>query len=195
MEPLPERDPMSHTMDEQLEFLKMIATRLDQAGIPYMLSGSVAMAVYSEPRMTRDIDIVVEYRPEDAARLASLFTDNCLVDPDDVEDAARREGMFNVIHREWVMKADFIARKAAPFRQEEFSRRTRVRIEGIEVSVVTPEDLILSKLAWAKDSGPGLQTRDVQVLVSTRTDLDWTYLNRWAAELGVKSVLDEMRAA
>ena len=47
-------------MDEQLEFLKSIVSRLESAGIPYMLTGSKAMAIYAAPRMTRDLDLVIE---------------------------------------------------------------------------------------------------------------------------------------
>ena len=46
-------------MNEQLEFVKQIASRLDSAGIAYMLTGSMALAIYAVPRMTRDIDLVI----------------------------------------------------------------------------------------------------------------------------------------
>lgn len=60
-------------MDEQLEFVKLIASRLDSVGIPYMMTGSMAMAVYSVPRMTRDIDLVVEVKPVDVDKIVSLL--------------------------------------------------------------------------------------------------------------------------
>ena len=66
-------------MNEQLEFVKQIASRLDSARIPYMMTGSMAMATYAVPRMTRDIDFVIECGPEDAARIATLFEDDCYV--------------------------------------------------------------------------------------------------------------------
>jgi hypothetical protein len=47
-------------MNEQLEFIKEIAAWLDSSGIRYMLTGSMALALYSRPRMTRDIDLVIE---------------------------------------------------------------------------------------------------------------------------------------
>lgn len=62
-------------MDEQLEFLKLIAARLGSADIAYMLTGSMAMAVYSIPRMTRDIDLVVEIQPKDIGRIVQLFSE------------------------------------------------------------------------------------------------------------------------
>ncbi|HEV8672743.1 MAG TPA: hypothetical protein VGX21_01745 [Methylomirabilota bacterium] len=49
-------------MSEELEVLKSVARRLDDLGIPYMVTGSMATSYYAVPRMTRDIDIVVELR-------------------------------------------------------------------------------------------------------------------------------------
>jgi len=181
-------------MDEQLEFVKEIARRLDGAGIPYMLTGSLAMAVYAVPRMTRDIDLVVEVFPKDAKRLAALFSEDCYVDEDTVQDAVSRRTMFNIIHNMWVIKADFIVRKDDPYRQAEFSRRHHVEVDGTQVAIVAPEDLILSKLVWARESQSELQQRDVVELVNNVKGLDWSYLERWAVALDVSENLMNARS-
>lgn len=62
-------------MNEQLEFIKEIAARLDSAEIRYMLTGSMALALYSRPRMTRDIDLVIECRALDSESFVKLFKD------------------------------------------------------------------------------------------------------------------------
>ena len=43
-----------------LELLEEVCNKLEEINIPYMLSGSLAMNVYTVPRMTRDIDIVIK---------------------------------------------------------------------------------------------------------------------------------------
>lgn len=58
---------------------------------------------------------------------------------------------------------------------------------------VAPEDLILSKLWWARESASELQERDVRDLLEAVEDLDLEYLQRWAAELGVGEPLDRLR--
>ena len=180
----------SGAMNEQLEFARLIARRLDEAGFLYMMTGSMAMAVYAVPRMTRDIDIVVEYRPRDAERLAALFQPDCYVDVDSVREAAVTRGMFNIIHNEWLLKADFIARKEEEYRKTEFERRRTIDVEGTTLTVTAPEDLILSKLYWAKDSASELQQRDVRQIIASTPHLDWPYLVKWAAVLGVGDLLD-----
>ena len=60
-------------MNEELKVLLMIASNLDTAGIPYMISGSMASNYYTVPRMTRDIDVVVQLRREDSGRFIGAF--------------------------------------------------------------------------------------------------------------------------
>lgn len=52
-----ERAAETRDVSDELDVLKLVATRFETAGIAYMVSGSVAMSFYAQPRMTRDIDI------------------------------------------------------------------------------------------------------------------------------------------
>ena len=176
-------------MDEQTKFVRLIAARLDAGGIPYMITGSIAMAIYSQPRMTRDIDLVVELDPANGDKLLALFKEDCYIDDKAVKDAINRPSMFNVIHKEWSAKADFIVRKDQEYRKVEFSRRRKISIEQADVSVVSVEDLILSKLVWRKESQSELQLADVRRLLASNPGLDWDYLKKWAIELGVEEGL------
>ncbi|MCX6831533.1 MAG: hypothetical protein NT028_05265 [candidate division Zixibacteria bacterium] len=180
-------------MNEQLDFLKLIASRLDGAGMPYMITGSMAMAVYSQPRMTRDIDLVVDLNPADGDRLVGLFREDCYIDGEAVKDAINRASMFNVIHKEWTAKADFIIRKNEEYRKVEFARRRKVSVAQVDVWVVSVEDLILSKLVWRGQSRSELQLTDVRQLITSNPGLDWNYLRKWATELGVEGTLWEMK--
>jgi hypothetical protein len=180
-------------MDPQLRFAILIASRLRAAGIPYMVTGSMALAIYAEPRMTRDIDLVIECTPGDAARIAGLFRDDCYAEEGEIRDAATHKSMFNIIHNEWIVKADFIVRKDDEYRRLEFSRRRDASIAGTTVTVVSPEDLLLSKLVWAKASDSSVQLGDVRVLLATDIGLDWPYLEKWADVLGVSTLFAEVR--
>jgi len=104
-------------MDEQLEFVRQIATRLGSAGIDYMVTGSIAMAVYATPRMTRDVDVVLDCTTRDVDTLVDLFSHDCYVERSAVAEAIEMKSMFNIIHNEWIIKGDFIIRKDEPYRQ------------------------------------------------------------------------------
>jgi len=182
-------------MDEQLEFLKSIVSRLDSAGIPYMLTGSMAMAVYAMPRMTRDLDLVIECGRGDVDRIVQLFISDCYIDKQTVQTAITDRTMFNIIHNEWIIKADFIIRKENEYRRTEFGRRRTFTIEDTKIYVTAPEDLILSKLVWARDSGSGMQVQDVRSIIDIVRDLDWFYLEDWANRLRVSDTLKEVRSS
>jgi hypothetical protein len=180
-------------MDEQLEFVKLIASRLDRAGINYMLTGSIAAAVYSVPRMTRDIDLVIECAPSDVDAIVAAFESDCVISADAVREAIENATMFNIIHERWVIKADFIVRRDSPYRKLEFERRRRIVVDAVPIVFTAPEDLILSKLCWARDTGSAIQVRDVRELLAADVDLDWAYLEEWAADLGVEGDLEQAR--
>lgn len=181
-------------MSDELDLLLLVVERLDRAGIAYMLSGSTAMNVYAEPRMTRDIDLVVEIGPANIDTIAAAFAPDFYCDRDMVRQAVEHQGSFNVIHTPTVIKVDCIVRKDSPYRRTEFARRRPVIVEGRPVHVVSPEDLVLSKLVWAKPSHSEVQLRDVRNLVACVAQLDWGYVERWAIELNVHDLLAEVRS-
>lgn len=178
-------------MTAEMALLLDVASRLRAAGIEYMMTGSMAMAVYSTPRMTRDIDIIIQVSLGDIDELVSLFKNDFYIDEQRVREAVRDRGMFNAIHSETVIKVDFIVRKDDEYRIEEFARRQTVEIEGVPVSVASVEDLVLSKLVWAKQSYSELQLRDVRQMLRTASDIDVEYVRRWSTALGVSHLLSK----
>ncbi|WP_305043154.1 hypothetical protein [Geoalkalibacter sp.] len=173
----------------EIDILRDVCGRLDQAAIAYMLTGSLAMNYYAIPRMTRDIDMVVEITSRDVSRIEAIFSPDYVLSRDAVEDAVYRQGMFNMIHGESVIKVDFIVRKSDAYRQVEFARRMPVKIADFQTYLVSKEDLILSKLYWSKDSRSEMQLSDVKNLLATGFDGD--YLNLWAEKLGLAQMLRE----
>jgi hypothetical protein len=145
-------------VSEELEVLKTVARRLDEARIAYMLTGSMALNYYAVPRMTRDIDVVVELGPDDADRVIRLFETDFYIDPDAVRRAVATRGMFNLIHDRFVVKVDFVVRKDSEYRREEFARRRQVDVEGQPLWIVTPEDLVIgdSRMTAPADRDSGL---------------------------------------
>lgn len=175
-------------MSEELEVLKEVVRRLDATEITYMITGSTAANFYAVPRMTRDIDIVVEMSERDIGKFILAFEGDHYLEPETVRDAVKNRGMFNLINDRYVIKVDFVVRKDTPYRRKEFSRRKKISVDGQDLYVVAPEDLILSKLEWAKDSNSEVQLRDVRNLLQSVKDLDRRYLTRWARQLGVDSL-------
>lgn len=181
-------------MSEQIDFIKEIASRLDSVGIAYMLTGSLAMTFYATPRMTRDIDLIIEVQKDGAEKLVALFIPDCYIDPVSVNRAITTGGMFNIISNRLILKADFIIKKTDEYRQLEFSRRRQIELDGSKIFIVAPEDLIISKLIWGKDSGSEFQLRDIRNLLETSTNLDQDYLNLWVKRLGLNDYMKKAKS-
>ncbi len=179
-------------MSEELEVLKQVARRLGSAGIAYMITGSTAANLYTVPRMTRDIDIVVQLLEQDIDRFIPLFEKEYYLEPESVRRAVKDKGMFNLIHEEYIIKIDFIVRKDSPYRRREFFGRKKIAVDHHDLYVVSPEDLILSKLEWAKDSCSAVQLADVRNLLKDVKGLNRRYLARWARALGVEALYREV---
>jgi hypothetical protein len=174
----------------ELAVLKDVVGRLEAAGLDYMLSGSLALSFYATPRMTRDIDVVVALSAASLDILRRAFEPDYYV-PDDLATAMLAPGMFNLLHLDAVMKVDVVVRKDDAYRLAEFERRTLKEMGSFAAWVVSREDLILSKLLWARESRSEQQIRDVRALLEGQVDLD--YLASWAARLGIADLLGECR--
>jgi len=180
-------------MKTELDVLRDVSQRLESGGVAFMLTGSMAMNFYAQPRMTRDIDLVVKATSDQTDLLVSLFEAEYYVDRLAIAKAIAQRSVFNLIHNDTIIKFDCIVLKDQQYRQEEFARRQRVSLGDFQTWIVTREDLILSKLYWARNSKSELQLRDVRNLLSS--DCDMPYLFSRAENLGVKPLLEEIVGA
>jgi hypothetical protein len=148
-----------------------------------MLSGSIALGLYTVPRMTRDIDFIIHLEAKNSDFFINSFSDGFYCDRDAVNDAITGPiKLFNIIDHATGYKADFVVLKDDPFRLEEFKRRLKVSYFGKTVYVVSPEDLLISKLIWIQDFQSAVQIEDIKSLVVV-DNLDWIYISKWIKQL------------
>lgn len=176
-------------LQNELDIVRDVSARLEKAGIDYMLTGSMAMNYYAQPRMTRDIDLVVALQPADARTIVQFFAPDYYVSAEAVASSIAHQSLFNLIHLESVIKVDCIVRKNSPYRLAEFGRRQRVQVADFQTWIVSKEDLIISKLFWARESRSELQLRDVRNLAAT--GFDASYITHWTTELGLNTLWAE----
>jgi len=180
-------------MTEQREFLGRVVDLLGKAGIPYMLAGSLGSSFHGRPRATNDVDMVIAPTESQLGRFLEDIGPDYYVSKEAGWAAFHRQSAFNIIDIKTQWKADLCIRDARPFSTEEFSRRQKATVLGVDVWVISPEDVILSKLEWAKDSGSQQQMQDVLGVLQVQGEhLDREYLWKWAQELGVANKLEEL---
>ncbi len=168
------------------DFLRVLIHFFDSNQIPYMLSGSVAMSLYVEPRFTRDYDFVVHLRDENIENLLRYFKEGYYCSEEAVKDAMKRKSMFNIIDHKSGYKADFVILKNEPFRQAEFERRKQMKFLEMNINIVSPEDLLLSKIIWIQEIQSGVQMEDIKLL-SEMDEIDWNYVNDWIKRMNLKT--------
>lgn len=182
-------------MTEQEELLKKIGEILENLKIPYIVTGGIAVTVWGRPRFTADIDVVVALRVQKLDRLAEELLQidkDVYVDKLMMQRALERIGEFNFIHPSSGLKVDFWILKNNLFAKEQLTRKIRKEIAGVSVDFISPEDLILSKLLWHKESGSDRQLEDIGSVLRRQKKLDWKYLRKWAKEQSTLKVLENL---
>jgi hypothetical protein len=169
------------------EVLRCIVPKLERSDIDYMITGSIAAAYYGLARATYDLDIVISATPDKLKTLIQLLPkEQYYAVLQDALDAYRHHSMFNVLDTLSGWKVDFIFKKPVPFHEEAFRRRTAVTFEEVATCLISTEDLIVSKLEWAKMGESERQIRDAAVVLEKRQlKLDRPYIEKWIKELGL----------
>jgi hypothetical protein len=170
------------------DVIERIARALESAGVPYMLTGSFASALHGAPRATQDIDVVIAPNLGSLRRLLRQFPEErYYVSRDAALEAYGSSGLFNVVDFETGWKIDFILRKPREFSQVEFERRTETDVLGVRLFVASAEDVLISKLEWAKLGESERQIRDAAGILRTQgSDLDVAYVAVWVKRLGLE---------
>jgi len=165
--------------------------RIESLGLPWYVTGSWALAAYAEPRMTRDIDVVLDATRTDYESLLrpSFEADFLVNDPIDIGS----RWMGGLIHRTELARVDLMFGRSDAWARSAMARRQRLEHPTLaQIWVVSAEDLVIAKLEWSEGTSE-LQFRDVRSIVRLVDELDWAYLERYAAALGIGDRLEAIR--
>jgi hypothetical protein len=172
---------------------------LDQLGITYALSGSMACSIHGIDRYTRDADFSVEPFPGREAEFAAAFGPDYYVSESAIREALQKRSSFNVVNTATGYKADFFVRGDIPFESAAMNRRISLSLPddpAQPIAFFSAEDVLLLKLRWYRlgDESSEQQWNDVLGILRTQGDrLDGGYLDRWATDLGLADLLARAR--
>lgn len=182
-------------LPESVSVLLSVVAVLERLGIPYLVGGSMASALYGVARSTLDADIVADIRQDQVSALVSALGEEFYADDQMIRDAINHRGSFNLIHLKTMFKVDVFIRKERPFDQMQFERR----IEQVfaanpaqKAFMASAEDIILAKLEWYRlgNEISDRQWRDILGVLKVQAGrLDIDYLRKWAVELNVADLL------
>lgn len=180
---------------ESISVLMVVAAVFERLGIPYLVGGSMASAIYGVARSTLDADIVADIRLGQASELMEALGMDFYADEEMIRSAIEHHGSFNLIHFETMFKVDIFIRKDRPFDRVQFQRRIEQRFTtnpDQKAFITTAEDIILAKLECYRlgNQISDRQWRDILGVLKVQAGrLDMDYLRKWAAELNVADLL------
>ena len=116
------------------DLIKIFISRLNRLGVRYIVTGAVASIIYGEPRLTHDLDLVIELNSEEVDRFATAFPiEEFYCPPSEViqiEIARQQRGHFNLIHHNTGFKADIYPSGQDKLHQWALKNRNHVDFEG-----------------------------------------------------------------
>jgi hypothetical protein len=179
-------------MHDLTSTLDVLVALLDRMAVKYALMGGLAVRAYAIPRATADIDFTLALS---RGRLPSLY--NALEEQNYSVPEPYKSGWVDQVKRMHLVKLKryvggrgidvdlFLAE--SPFQIEVLERRRLADVEGRQLWIASPEDLVLLKLV----SGRLRDWLDVGDVFFTQADLDVEYMRRWAVELDIEKELEK----
>ncbi len=189
---------MSADQDDKNIFIKTlewVCKKLDYANIPYMITGGSAVGFWGHIRSTMDIDIVIQIEADTIDRFLQSLEEDAYINIETTRKLISNKKMFNVIHNSTCFKVDFIPLQEDIYEVKKFNNRTKIAIQDIEIYVISPEDLIISKLLWSKKTGESeRQIKDCESIYRLNSEsLNIDYMKKWVKELHIEDKFEKLQ--
>ncbi len=177
---------------QEINIVKIFVSRLNSLGMDYMVTGAVASITYGEPRLTNDIDLVLDTAGRNVEEITEAFPSSEFYCPPaeiiNVEVRRRMRGHFNLIHQETGFKADVYLMGDDKLHIWAMGRRRQVKIEGESLWLAPPEYVIIRKLEYYREGGSEKHLRDIRGILELSGDqLDMEEMARWIEARGLES--------
>ncbi len=176
---------------DQYELLKHTAEIFKRLNIPYFVTGSMASIYYGEPRLTIDIDIVVDINREHISGLLKAFSqDEFYLSEEAIQEAVKRRKQFNIIHSSSGLKIDVIVRKDNAFDDSRFNRLKKIlTAENVEANFSSPEDVIIMKMKFYQEGSSEKHLRDITSMLKISSEnIDKKYIESWVDKLKLNDI-------
>ena len=188
---------MEQVRDYELKaFFTHVIDVLERLQIPYMVVGGFAAIFYGEPRLTLDVDIVVDMKWHHIEPFVAAFPiPDYYVSEEGIRDSLQRRYPFNVIQPTTGAKVDLVPLPRDPFTRAAFQRRQRMEYDaaGHSATFITPADIVVAKLVAHRETESEKHLRDARgVLITQWGELNLEAVRRSARASGVLDQLEEL---
>ncbi len=178
-----------------METLDWVCKKLNFQKIPYMITGGSAVGFWGHIRTTMDIDMVIQIRSNQVDGFLGAIKSEAYVDTQEAQAAVQSKRMFNIIPNETLFKVDIIPLdEKNDYEMQKFGRRIKINFQEREIYVISPEDLIISKLMWSKSAGGSeRQVKDCESIWKiNQENIDIDYIKQWLVILNIEEEFDKL---
>ncbi|MDP2207475.1 MAG: hypothetical protein Q8K98_01705 [Bacteroidota bacterium] len=177
-------------MQEHNLFQKFIRP-LNELGIKYIVTGAAASIIYGEPRLTNDIDIVIEMENKDVNRFIENFpSSEYYVPPKEIiliEKGRAERGHINLIDQATGFKADIYFVGYNKLSKWALDNYKNYAFSGTTIRLAPPEYVIAMKLEYYREGGHQKHINDVEAILSnSATIIDFEILNNFIADYALE---------
>ena len=179
-------------MSDSLAIATMVIAALSRSGVPHVVVGSFARNFHAFPRSTKDADIVLAVDPPGLGRFEAELGKDFSLDPQTTFETNTGTFRHTLVHKGTEFKTELFLLSKDAFDQERFRRRQAFQFGGVPSFVLTAEDVVITKLRWARPK----DVEDIRDVIAVKgSALDWNYIHHWTATHGTRAKLDEIRAS
>lgn len=183
---------------QEHNLFKIYIDKLNHLNLNYFVTGSVAVIMYGEPRLTHDIDIVIFIADIDICKFINEFSETEFYVPpvEVIKNEIKRgiRGHFNLIHHETGFKADIYPIGNDPLHMWAMKNRKEFKIENASTFIAPPEYVIIRKLEYYEEGDSDKHIRDIKsILQNYNSKIDFNFIRRHIKSEKSLKVLDELQ--
>ncbi len=182
---------------QEHNLFKIFVDPLNDLEIPYIITGAVASIIYGEPRLTHDVDLVLDLQFKDIEKLISKFpAGNFYIPPSEVlttELGRNVRGHFNIIHLDTGLRADIYMVGKDAFNKWAIDNYNSISIDEKSYRIAPPEYVIILKLEYYREGGSDKHLRDIRAILEiSPEEIDMTMLEKFINDRSLKKEWDKV---
>ncbi len=175
---------------QEPNLLNLFVSRLNNQRLNYVITGAVASIVYGEPRLTHDIDIVLEIGATEVDRFVAAFpaTEFYVAPVEIIQNEILRDerGHFNLIHLDSGFKADIYLKGKNDLHQWALENKRKIDFQGITLFVAPPEYVVIRKLEYYREGHSDKHLTDIKAILNNSRDIiDVGFIETYCTEHGL----------